>query len=230
MKILAIAPTERRAELLGQVVVVDDDGGGGGGSFVELLLGRLGVARTRLRMDIDLRWRDVGDSGEENESVCDRGEVIYYCVVWLAILTFFLGIFQSTTTSAGYGYIFLWWWSQFVSWKRLLIYPWQNPLGKMTQPVYTRMLAYRIFLSWVRHIIHMTSYNALPFPSITGSHCNVMFYGPHPTKGSLMTSVTVSTPSLKQSVVYMRTEAFLFCDWFYDVHVKLDTEHCISSK
>lgn len=58
MKILAIAPTERRAELLGQVVVVvvvDDDGGGGGGSFVELLLGRLGVARTRLRMDIDLR-------------------------------------------------------------------------------------------------------------------------------------------------------------------------------
>ena len=63
MKILAIAPTERRAELLGQVVVVvvvDDDGGGGGGgggggTFVELLLGRLGVARTRLRMDIDLR-------------------------------------------------------------------------------------------------------------------------------------------------------------------------------
>lgn len=59
-----------------------------------------------------------------------------------------------------------------------------------------------------------TSYNALPFPSITGSHCNVMFYDPHPTKGSLMTSVTVSTPSLKQSVAYMRTEAclFLFCD------------------
>ena len=57
MKILAIAPTERRAELLGQVVVVVvvDDDGGGGGSFVELLLGRLGVARTRLRMDIDLR-------------------------------------------------------------------------------------------------------------------------------------------------------------------------------